>query len=259
MATSKKVLATAAAELGNGGGKYWQYFGYGYNDSNAPAWCCMFQNWIFAVCGMPIGSAMNCLTIQSAMLNAGFVKVNKSSIQSGDVVIFEWDRAGDTYDHIGICEAVLSSSTVQCIEGNCSRLVQRRTRYLADIRLVFRPNYDSGVKSGWLKESGVWHCYDNGTLVKNAWKKGTGANAETWFYLGSDGAPIRSQWLLYKGKYYHFGTDAAMQTNCFAKGEGKWAGKWFWLGSDGTPLKNQKVTYKGKTYWLGADGVAKEA
>lgn len=253
MATINQTLAKAAGELGNRGGKYWQYFGYSYTDATAPAWCCVFICWLFAAIGMGFTFAMNCLTIQAAMLAAGFVKVSKDDIRAGDVVIFEWDRAGDTYDHIGIVELVLSPSAVQCLEGNCSGKVARRSRYLADIRLVFRPPY-AGAINGWVKENGIWYYYKENTKATDQWIKG--ANGADWYYVGSDGAMYADTWLKYKGAWYHFGADGAMETDAWAEGEGAYAGKWFYLGADGKPVKNKAVNWNGDTYYLGEDGAA---
>ena len=269
MATSKQVLARAAGELGNRGGKYWQYFGYNYTDANCPSWCCMFQDWLFAESGMYIGAEMNCLTIQTAMKNVGWTQVSKADIQEGDVVIFEWDMAGNSYDHIGIVEKVLSSTTVQCIEGNCSKQVARRSRSLSYIRLVFRPTYTEPL-NGWYWKGNKCYHLTNGKLDRFTWQQGTGAWTDKFFYCGADGAIVTNEWHEYKGHWYWCGPNGWpvsnewveykeqwywLCSNCEpAKGWKKIQGKWYHFDDDCVCEYSTLAEHNGEWYWLGHDG-----
>ena len=251
MATYKNVLAKAAGEIGNGGGKYWQYFGYSYTDANAPAWCCMFQDWLFATSDMYIGAEMNCLTIQTGMKNAGWGQVAKASVQAGDVVIFEWDCAGNTYDHIGICEKIIDSSTIQCIEGNVSKHVGRRVREMKYVRQVWRPKYsaDTSKYTGWYWHNEKCYHYTNGVLDKNGWFKGTGAWSGKWFFVGQDGAFVTDKWEQYDGQYYYCGADGKPVTGWL-----KLDGAYYHFDDEGVCEHHCFAEYKEQLKYIGDDG-----
>ncbi len=200
MATSKQVLAIAAGELGHtGGAKYWAGMGYGEGWYSQP-WCCIFVDWVLKEAGMSIGSYANALTIQTGLKAAGAYQVSPKDAQAGDVLIFEWDHKGDTYDHVGFVE-INKGTYLQTIEGNVSNTVGRRTRDYADVRQCWRPKY---AANGWYKYNGKWYYLnDDGKALKNTWKKYNGQ----YYYLGANGYAVSNQWVKTSGKYYYCGSD----------------------------------------------------
>lgn len=52
--------------------------------------------------------------------------------------------------------------------------------------------------TGWKKENGIWHYYENGQLKKDAWVK----YKDHWYYLKADGAMAQG-WVLYNKNWYY--------------------------------------------------------
>lgn len=107
------------------------------------------------------------------------------------------------------------------------------------------------AKNGWVKESGDWYYFQNGTKVKDRWLMldgrwyvfiGDGRAVQnnwfqsngSWYYLGADCAMIEGQWLKYKDKWYYFAPGSGnMVTNsyvrdrngyCYCDKDGVWDG-----------------------------------
>ena len=266
--TADKLLATCKSQNGTVGGyKYWNYFGQPGRAKED--WCCVFGCWALAESGRNIGCWASCGRIASdggvqyGMAQAGFKKCS-SLDEAGPGACIIINHHNDDYliyDHFVIWMGTYSKNSkgelgIDVWNGNASNSVKASWYPVSHVQVIYMPNFDSAAKNGWVQESGVWHYYKDGALAKNEWHEGTGTNKGKWFYLGADGAPIRDQWLCYKGKYYHFGADAAAQSNVWVEGTGKFAGKYFFLGSDGTPLKSQAIKTDGKVYYVGADGAA---
>lgn len=103
------------------------------------------------------------------------------------------------------------------------------------------------MKDGWKKEGGYWYYYDNGTLVKNGWRKDSKGK---WFYLGSDGKMVTSKWVKWKDEWYYLGKTGEMATNEWIKDSKGWC----YVGADGKMLKGAWVTWKNGAYYLDGEG-----
>lgn len=160
---ARRVLARAAREIGYNrhtdprrGSKYaretqphlWP------NDkwllANGIAYCDIFVTWCFWKEGLldilPAGASYN--TGYRASQGG---RINKSQAQPGDVLVFDWNWATASTNHVGIMEARLPSGNVQTIEGNTSPGnrgsqsngggVYRRVRRWNQVRYVIRPRW----------------------------------------------------------------------------------------------------------------------
>ena len=146
--------------------------------------------------------------------------------------------------------------------------------YMAQSEFIYDPNYKatyylkedgSYARNQWLLIKGKWyHFRKYGELDTNKWigsyyVKEDGMMAENEFiydsnyketyYLQEGGSYARNQWLLIKGKRYHFRKYGELDTN-------KWIGSYY-VKEDGMMAENEWIydkNYGGKFY-LQADGV----
>ena len=159
MATTSDVLRVAAGEVGyyrhndpEHGTKYGRWYaervGDPYYGENGVPYCAMYVSWVLAQVGVDFTYAY-CPYI---LRDYGSRAVGKSEARPGDVVLFDWGRAG-VPDHVGFVEANRGSH-YQTIEGNTSRgdgsqsdggWVARRTRSLGDVRAVIRLDLAGGA------------------------------------------------------------------------------------------------------------------
>ncbi|MBO6162231.1 MAG: hypothetical protein J6O53_03155 [Eubacterium sp.] len=95
------------------------------------------------------------------------------------------------------------------------------------------------VRNGWLKESGKWYYYMNGTKV-TGWKSSGGK----WYFFDNTGAMIIG-WKSISGTWYYFETSGAMATGWKAIG-----GKWYFFKKSGAMATNEWCG----GYWLNANG-----
>ena len=169
----RRVLATAAAEIGYSrwkddkqGTKYARETQpvFWPRDTwllaNGISFCDIWVTWVFWKAlgedfvtdgGLPAGASYN--TDYRASKGGRVSKPPKP----GDVLVFDWNWATLSTNHVGILEKVLPSGNYQTIEGNTSRGssgsqgngggVYRRTRRPDQVRYVIRPN--------WAKASGT--------------------------------------------------------------------------------------------------------
>jgi len=168
MATASKTLSIASKEVGysrwtdpKNGTKYGRWYAQITNSSyfgqNGVPYCAMFVAWVLAqvnqkCSGMPTAS---CITALNGAKNAGIVRSNKKSAQSGDLVLFDWNGNG-VPDHIGFVEKNYGSY-IQTIEGNTSSgssgsqsnggVVARRTRDWSSVLAVIAVPYSGSSSS----------------------------------------------------------------------------------------------------------------
>ena len=62
-------------------------------------------------------------------------------------------------------------------------------------------------KNGWDKTGNDWRYYEQGTPVKNAWRKITGKSGTYWYYFGTDGVMLTGRQTI-KGKDYYLNESA---------------------------------------------------
>lgn len=102
------------------------------------------------------------------------------------------------------------------------------------------------VKNGWIYESGKWYIYENGTMVKNAWRR----DSKGWVYLGKDGAMLTNSWCMDSVGWCYVGADGYAVTNCWKKDSVGWC----YLNANGSMTKNKWIKDGGKWYYLDANG-----
>ena len=69
---------------------------------------------------------------------------------------------------------------------------------------------DSGnyVADDWYEDGDQWYWFDGaGMMVHDTWKTGSDG---IWYYLKTDGAMARDQWIIWKGELYRAKKDGAM-------------------------------------------------
>ena len=175
MSAQSRVLATAAREIGysrwsdkNRGTKYARETQpvFWPRDTwllaNGISYCDIFVTWVFWKAlgkafvtggGLPAGASYN--TDYRASKGG---RVPKSQARPGDVLVFDWNWATASTNHVGILEKVLPSGNYQTIEGNTSTgssgsqsnggRVARRVRKPGQVRYVIRPNWSKAVSVG---------------------------------------------------------------------------------------------------------------
>ena len=121
--------------------------------ANGISYCDLFVTWVFwkalgkdfvAKGYLPGGASYN--TDYRASKGG---RIPKSKAQPGDVLVFDWNWATASTNHVGILEKKLSSGNFQTIEGNTSvgasgsqsngGRVARRVRRQSQVRYVLRP------------------------------------------------------------------------------------------------------------------------
>ena len=175
MSAQSRVLATAAREIGYSrwsdkarGTKYARETQpvFWPRDTwllaNGISYCDIFVTWVFWKAlgkafvtggGLPAGASYN--TDYRASKGG---RVPKSQARPGDVLVFDWNWATASTNHVGILEKVLPSGNYQTIEGNTSTgssgsqsnggRVARRVRKPGQVRYVIRPNWSKAVSVG---------------------------------------------------------------------------------------------------------------
>ena len=100
--------------------------------------------------------------------------------------------------------------------------------------------------SGWALDGGKWYFYENGTMVKNAWRK----DSVGWVFLGKDGAMLTNAWCTDSQGWCYVGANGYAVTNCWKRD----SVGWIWLNANGSMTKNAWVQDGGKWYFLNAEG-----
>ena len=110
-------------------------------------------------------------------------------------------------------------------------------------------------KGTWKYEDGEWYCYDkDGYVYENTFCLSNGKE----FYVGDDGAMVRSSWVEYDGDYYFVNSAGQKITNDWRLttpyDDDSAEEQWFFFQSNGKMATNKKLTVKGKTYFFDTDG-----
>lgn len=90
--------------------------------------------------------------------------------------------------------------------------------------------------------SGVFSLLSAIPAFAGTWQQ----NGPVWTYTKDDGTKATSEWIQYKEKWYHFGSDSIMQTGWI-----KCDDKFYYLDSFGSMYENRWVL---TGYYVGADG-----
>ena len=110
-------------------------------------------------------------------------------------------------------------------------------------------------KGTWKYEDGEWYCYNkNGDVYENTFCLSNGKE----FYVGDDGAMVRSSWVEDDGDYYFVNSAGQKITNDWRLttpyDDEDAEEQWFYFQSTGKRAENKKLVIKGKTYFFDADG-----
>jgi len=156
------VLSIAAGEIGydrhddpDEGSKYGRYYagvtGSPYFGTTGVPYCAMFVSWCFAQAGASCAGlpAASSRTLYNDAKAAGRLRASVRDAQPGDVMLFDWSRAGDdgdgdpvNLDHTCLCEMNLGGDGVQTIEGNIANgKVLRRVRDWSYCVAAIAPDY----------------------------------------------------------------------------------------------------------------------
>ena len=168
MATVNEVLDIARSQIGYAalddpepGSKYGRWLAAKTGESwlAGPStsiwWCCMFVSWVLDKAGQKCTGFPSYNT--DLVLAAYPLRVPKSDMRPGDIVIWDWDGNGAT-DHIGFVESY-ADGRLTTIEGNYHNTVARvdRTSSFRLISAVIRPPYDEApsVPKTWDISKGI--------------------------------------------------------------------------------------------------------
>ena len=104
------------------------------------------------------------------------------------------------------------------------------------------------VKNGWVKENGIWYYYENGTMVKNAWRK----DSVGWCYLGADGAMLVNTWKRDSVGWCYIGNSGYIVYNKWVRDSVGWC----YVGANGYMVTNKWVRDSVGWCYIGANGYA---
>lgn len=161
MSQPSDLLAVAAGEIGydrfadpDEGSKYGHWYAQdhgSYFGTTGVPYCAMFTSWCFAQVGVSCAGlpAASTRVIYDAAKAAGRLRGSVRDAQPGDVMLFDWKRAGTDGDgdpvnlsHTCICELNRGDDGVQTIEGNVSNgKVLRRVRDWSYVAAVVAPDW----------------------------------------------------------------------------------------------------------------------
>lgn len=131
-------------------------------------------------------------------------------------------------------------------------------------KVTITPKPDkSEIKSGWMKENGVWFFYKE-DVKATSWVKDAGK----WYFLNEKGE-MQTGWVKDADKWYFLNENGEMKTG-WVKDNGTWyfltgsgamatgwawdAGKWYYLKSNGAMVSNAWVKDNGTWYFLKFSG-----
>lgn len=100
--------------------------------------------------------------------------------------------------------------------------------------------------SGWVKESGSWYYYQNGTALKNQWFKDSDG---LWYHFDNAGK-MQTGWIKDGYKYYYLQKGGSMAKSRWCQvGD-----DWYWMQQDGSMATNRWIKTNGAYYYLNGAG-----
>ena len=102
---------------------------------------------------------------------------------------------------------------------------------------------------------GEWYCYDkSGDAYTSTFCSSNGKE----YYVGDDGALVRSSRVEYDRDYYFVNSSGQKVTNDWRLtvpyDDDSAEEEWFYFKSNGKRAEDEKITYKGKTYFFDSEG-----
>ena len=140
MTKRNKFLQVAIAEIGSkeptGDDKYIKWYNKkcGTNFAMNVSWCCIFVSWCAEQAGIAkiVKPFASCTAMTNWFKNQGLFKERgKYTPKPGDIIMYDWDKSGDS-DHVGIVEKKVGDK-ITVIEGNYNDAVKRREVYLSNV------------------------------------------------------------------------------------------------------------------------------
>lgn len=125
--TRNKIVASLIPEIGNGGDKYWQWYGYNHRVE----WCAVFVSYIANQNGILNTKVPKFVWVKIGVdyyKERNLLKTPKEYIpKPADIIFFDWNNNG-VIDHVGYVEKVIDNK-VYTIEGNVDHKDVRRKKY----------------------------------------------------------------------------------------------------------------------------------
>lgn len=142
----KKMVETAAAEVGKTGEDYWTWYGY----NRRVEWCCVFVSWVAGQQGLiEEGIIPKFIWVKKGVdffKERKQFKYKKEYVpKPGDIIFYNWGNENDIIDHVGIVEKV-KDGYVYAIEGNVSYKWVKRKKYKLNCIHIYGygiPDYNS--------------------------------------------------------------------------------------------------------------------
>lgn len=116
----------------------------------------------------------------------------------------------------------------------------------AILSLGFHFTGNAAPANGWSQQNGIWNYYENGSLVRNDWKK----TNNHWFYLNSNGEMVKNAKI--DDKYVN--GDGAMVSNEWREIYEDGEENWYYFTQTGTMASDGWKTINNKKYHFDSDG-----
>lgn len=236
--------------------------------------CCNFVSQCLYAGGMPKNSTwypasydwINCSGAISNFKKYGkFMGANDSNVLRGNPVYYDWNSNG-VYDHTAICVGRNSAGTpiIDAHTGDHYHATWRlgNNGKRATIQLRGSGNTSGNTSSAtggkWVKKSGKWYYYKNGSRVRG-WltyknqtyflsKSGVMVTGwykigNAWYYFAKSGE-MRTGWLNLGSRKFYLSDKGRMKTGWVCS-----KGKWYYMCSEGYAVTGWK-TIKGETYYF---------
>lgn len=145
MATAEQVLNLERSYLGEGGSRFWDWYGASYGT----AWCDIFQSFCLTAVGIPTRFAWVSSHFANYRSNGHFTSNDIRQAKPGDLVAFEWGSTPGGYDHIAMIEE-LTATGAWTLNGNVNGSKVARLWFPFNnggMAEIARPFYDYGTST----------------------------------------------------------------------------------------------------------------